>query len=50
VKRPRPVKQIERGRERGLDRPKKLDPMPLVRGNTLVVLSRPRVVAAEPIV
>jgi hypothetical protein len=47
VKRPRPAKQIERGRGRGLDRPRKLDPMPLGRGNTLVVLSVPKVVAAE---
>jgi hypothetical protein len=36
----------ERKRRR-LDRPRKLDSMPLERGNTLVVLSRHRVVAAE---
>jgi hypothetical protein len=47
VKRPRLAKHIERGRGRGLDGPRKLDPMPLGRGNTLVVLSRSRVVAAE---
>jgi hypothetical protein len=45
VKRPRPVKPTERGRGRGLARPRQLGRMPSGRGNTHVVLSRPRVLA-----
>jgi hypothetical protein len=42
------AREADRERKRRqLDRPRKLDSMPLERGNTLVVLSRPRVVAAE---
>jgi hypothetical protein len=48
---PRLVKWTERGsgrgRGRGLDRPRKLGQMPSGRGNTLVVLSRPRVLDVE---
>jgi hypothetical protein len=42
MKRPRPVKPIDRGRGRGLAGPRKLGRMPSGRGNTPVVLSRPR--------
>jgi hypothetical protein len=42
VKQPRPVKPIERG-GRGLAGPRKLGQMPSGKGNTPVVLSRPRV-------
>jgi hypothetical protein len=45
VKRPRPVKPIERGRGRGLAGPRQLGRMPSWQGNTSVVLSRPRVLA-----
>jgi hypothetical protein len=43
VKQPRRMKQIERERGRGLVGPRKLGRMPSGRGNTPVVLSRPRV-------
>jgi hypothetical protein len=39
------MKPIERGRGRGLAGPRKLGRMPSGRGNTPVVLSRPRVLA-----
>jgi hypothetical protein len=45
VKRPRPVKPTKRGRGRGLAEPRQLGRMPSGRGNTPVVLSRPRVLA-----
>ena len=47
VKRPRPVKQTERGRGRGLAGPRKLGRMPSGRGNTPVVLSRHGVLDLE---
>jgi hypothetical protein len=47
VKRPRHVKQIERGRGRELAELKKLGRMLLGRGNTPVVPSRRRVLDAE---
>jgi hypothetical protein len=47
MRRPRPVKQIERGRERVLVGLRKLGWMPSGRGNIPVVLSRPRVLIME---
>jgi hypothetical protein len=45
VKRPRPVKPVERGRGGGLAGPRQLGRMPSGRGNTPVVFSRTRVLA-----
>jgi hypothetical protein len=45
MKRPSPVKPTQRGRGRGLAGPRQVGRMPSGRGNTPVVLSRPRVLA-----